>query len=557
MISFHSPQLWPWIAIAEIADLVGGGTPSRENLAYFTGSIPWLTGYDLPGDRISVVTKGREKITPEAIDQSATNLVPEKTILLTTRVTVGKTAVAEVPLCFSQDVTGIVLKFPEIIDPYFVAYFLFSIRDKLLHMHRGTTIQGITRKDVGITKIPIPPISEQKRIVEILQQADALRVQHSEANQCTQQLIPAVFHDMFGDPAINPKKWKVVKIGSLVVSCEYGCSQKPTHDNTGIPIIRMNNVSYQGNVDLHDLKYVRLIKGDLAKYLLVEGDVLFNRTNSRELVGKTGLWDGRIEAVAASYFIRVRFDMELEHPQHFVSFMNLPYMKQRLMNMARGAIGQSNINAQELQSILIPCPPIELQRKFARYMDEVSLFHKRQHHADIQYETLFNSLLSRAFKAELTAVWRKKYETDLQEDATKRDELLTQRKIDIKTEEEIEESITALFNFDETHPRYFLLRDLSDEQRRLYQAAINTQGFFTPQSLVENTGWDLERVQRGLMLLATAGLLARVSVPVNPDGRGIIYRHVYHNLRSDDDAETVRDIDLQTLIRYYPNLQRS
>jgi type I restriction enzyme, S subunit len=137
------------------------------------------------------------------------------------------------------------------------------------------------------------------------------------------------------------------------------------------------------------------------KYRLETGDVLFNRTNSRELVGKTGMWDGRLDAVAASYFIRARFHDVLEYPQHFTIFMNLPAMKRRLMEMARGAIGQANINAQELKRIEVPVPPIQLQRTFAARVAEIRQLEAAQAASRERIDDLFQSLLHCAFQGEL------------------------------------------------------------------------------------------------------------------------------------------------------------
>ena len=149
------------------------------------------------------------------------------------------------------------------------------------------------------------------------------------------------------------------------------------------------------------MKYVELSEDERAKYLLQVGDVLFNRTNSRELVGKTGMWDGRFDAVAASYFIRIRFDLGREHPQHFTTLMNLPLMKRRLAEMARGAIGQANINAQELRSIEFPLPPLTLQREFAARVAEVRALQAQQARSRQRLEDLFQALLHRAFAGEL------------------------------------------------------------------------------------------------------------------------------------------------------------
>ena len=113
------------------------------------------------------------------------------------------------------------------------------------------------------------------------------------------------------------------------------------------------------------------------------------------------MWDGRFDAVAASYFIRVRFRDDIEHPQHFATFMNLPLMKERLAKMARGAVGQANINSKELQSIEFPVPPIALQRAFADRVIEIGALEAEQASCRDRLDDLFQSMLQRAFEGEL------------------------------------------------------------------------------------------------------------------------------------------------------------
>jgi type I restriction enzyme, S subunit len=153
-----------------------------------------------------------------------------------------------------------------------------------------------------------------------------------------------------------------------------------------------------GRLDLTDLKSVELEPSELSKQQLQAGDVLFNRTNSRELVGKTAMWDGRFEAVAASYFIRVRLRADAEHPQHFTTFMNLPVMKRRLADMARGAVGQANINSKELQSIQLPVPPLPLQKEFGQRVTKIRELEAMQATNHRCLDDLFQSLLHLAFE---------------------------------------------------------------------------------------------------------------------------------------------------------------
>jgi type I restriction enzyme, S subunit len=138
---------------------------------------------------------------------------------------------------------------------------------------------------------------------------------------------------------------------------------------------------------------------------LHEGDILFNRTNSKDLVGKTGLWDGQMQAVAASYFIRVRVSRDRVVPEFLWALMNSAHMKRVLRATARGAIGQANINSTELQNLSIYQPPGDLQRLFAaRWKAIRTTISKKEDVTDM--DRLFSLLLNRAFSGDLTAKWR-------------------------------------------------------------------------------------------------------------------------------------------------------
>jgi type I restriction enzyme S subunit len=288
----------------------------------------------------------------------------------------------------------------------FVNYLLCS---GYLRSHYGGISYGSVPRKRRATvsdflNLPIPrqpSLAEQERIVEILDEADAIRKLRAESDRHTAALIPALFHAMFGDPSTNSKNWPLRPAGELMEACDYGTSQKANEEGRGISVLRMGNVTANGRLDLEDLKTVALADNELTKQRLQAGDVLFNRTNSRELVGKTAMWDGRFEAVAASYFIRVRFRADVEHPQHFTTFMNLPFMKRRLAEIARGAVGQANINSKELKSIPVPVPPLPLQNEFAHRVIEIRDVETDQATSRSRLDALFQSMLHRAFNGEL------------------------------------------------------------------------------------------------------------------------------------------------------------
>ena len=230
--------------------------------------------------------------------------------------------------------------------------------------------QRVPKSFIDRARIPLPPLDEQHRIVDIMNRATKIERLRAKAAECLREFVPALFIKMFGDPVTNPMGWKSQTLGNCCLLIRYGTSRKANGRGEGVPVLRMGNVTYGGDLDLADLKHVSLADGEMSKYGLQPGDILFNRTNSRELVGKTGLWDGRFPAVAASYFIRLRLDECRVLPGYVWAAMNSAAMKGRLFAMARGAIGQANINARELGSIPVPVPDLALQARFVSVLND-------------------------------------------------------------------------------------------------------------------------------------------------------------------------------------------
>lgn len=293
-----------------------------------------------------------------------------------------------------------VLRAKEEVLPEWLFYFVRqpAFRSEAKRNFTGTAgQQRVPTTFLSSTEIPVPPIHEQRRIVDLLSRAEGIVRLRREAEKKAAELIPAIFLDKFGDPATNPKGWPVATIGEVIDAADYGSSTKATSEGEGLPLIRMGNVSYAGNLDLGNLKFVSLPPAEVARYSLRDGDILFNRTNSKELVGKTGLWDGRREAIAASYFIRLRVKAEAVAPHYLWAFMNGTHMKQVLFDTARGAIGQANINSKELKAFRVPVPPLALQCDFASRCMDVFDLSAQQSVAGAKAQAAFDALMARAF----------------------------------------------------------------------------------------------------------------------------------------------------------------
>ena len=282
----------------------------------------------------------------------------------------------------------------------FVGRYLQSQLAEIQRNRTGATIPHVNGKHLRNLHIPVPPLADQKRIADILDMADALRKNRREALSQLDILLQSTFQDMFGDPVTNPMGWEVVEIGDLLTSANYGTSKKADLQEGEFPILRMNNITYSGEWDFSSLKYIDLAAKDQAKHLVHKGQIIFNRTNSKALVGKTAVYRRDEPFAYAGYLVRGIVN-ELADPEYIGGFMNTPQIKQFLKNKCRSIVGMANINAKEFQAIRIPKPPLELQQRFARIVESVEQqkVRMREHHKEL--DTLFASLQSRAFKGEL------------------------------------------------------------------------------------------------------------------------------------------------------------
>ena len=277
-------------------------------------------------------------------------------------------------------------------------YFVFAVKSLLEKMEKqthGATMKHITKPLFDNMSFPLPEMEEQKKIAARLDAVSDLLAKQKQLLAEQDSLIQSLFDDMFGIPFKNDKNFKMVSIGDIVSDIQYGTSKKATLSGN-MPILRMNNIKYSGEMDYSDLKFIDL-EEETNKYLLKKGDILFNRTNSKELVGKTGMYNLDVPMVYAGYLIRVRLQNNFL-PICFSVYMNTPYLKEFFLRKCKSIVGMANINAKELQKIPIYLPPLELQEKFAAIVEQIETEKSKIKSAIAETQTLFNALMAEYFE---------------------------------------------------------------------------------------------------------------------------------------------------------------
>ena len=274
-----------------------------------------------------------------------------------------KAAVAPFDGICSGDITVIEAK-PDRILPELLPFIIQNddLFDFAVGKSAGSLSPRVKWEHLKNYEFELPDMEKQKELAELLWAMDNTKKSYQKLIVATDELVKSQFMEQFGLPDNNVKGYPLGRIGDIVSDVHYGTSAKAS-DNGKYVYIRMNNITYEGALDLSDIKRIDVADSEIENYIVRYGDVLFNRTNSRDLVGKTCVFDRKNPMIIAGYIIRLRMN-GLVLPEYLSLFMNTRYAKKLLFSMAKGAVGQANINAKELQDISIIIPPIDEQREF-------------------------------------------------------------------------------------------------------------------------------------------------------------------------------------------------
>lgn len=250
------------VALAEIADQIRGVSYGKTDVLDrpAEGFLPVLRANNITDDGLSfddLVYVRAEKVSAKQQVRSGDIVIAASSGSISV---VGKAAQADDDLGMGFGAFCKVVRPSPKVHARYIGHFFKTqeYRRKMSALAAGANINNLKNEHIDQLEIPLPPIEEQKRIAAILDQADELRRKRQRAIDRLNQLGQAIFHEMFGDPATNPKGWPVGTIRDLIAEAKYGTAKKANTEGLGTPILRMGNLSYDGQIDLSDIKYVEL-----------------------------------------------------------------------------------------------------------------------------------------------------------------------------------------------------------------------------------------------------------------------------------------------------------
>ena len=408
---YEVPENWCWVKHNSILDISGGSQPAKSH--FITEPREGYTQLYQTRDY------GEHPIPVYIPNKYATKTTCEGDILLARYGgSLGKVFRAH-DGAYNVALTKVIKIYPELIDDEFLYKYYLSqfYQNFCIKASNGRSAQaGFNRDDMNSLPFPLPPLAEQKRIVD---QIESLFSKLDEANEKAQEVIDrietnieAILYNAFSGKLTQywrkengvDYNWEKSTLSKIVSGLKYGSSEKSDYNNNGTPVLRIPNIG-EGVIDFSDLKYMQ---GELenSSHEVFENDILIIRSNgSRDLVGKCAIVPALERRFAyASFLIRIKASDKVL-PNYLVRYINSSMARGQLFAKAKSSSGIHNINSKELGSIRIDVPTIEEQTEILKIIEP--LIKKELDVKDITSNMIENiaelkkSILAKAFRGEL------------------------------------------------------------------------------------------------------------------------------------------------------------
>lgn len=406
---YEVPENWVWVRLGAIAEIVTGGTPSKKQPEYYGGNFPFYKPSDLDQGRLTY--DASEYLSEEG--KKVSRIIPKNSTAVCCIGSIGKCGYLMCEGTTNQQINSAIPKINSLCLYYYLCTENFV--QNLLSMASATTIAIVNKSKMESCAFPLPPLSEQQRIVERIEE---LFAKLDEAKERLQEVADSfavrkagILHKAFTgeltkqwrrENGVSDESWEEKTIGEICSSLKYGTSKKSSDDGE-VVVLRMGNLQ-NGEIDWSNLAYTS-DEEDIKKYLLKSGDVLFNRTNSPELVGKTSIYRGEIPAIYAGYLIKLDYEKNIVVGDYLNYYLNSSKAKEYYMQVKTDGVSQSNINAKKIGEFEIPLPTLPEQDEIVRLIDDLLARERAAQQAAEQalasIDLMKKSILARAFRGEL------------------------------------------------------------------------------------------------------------------------------------------------------------
>lgn len=362
---------WNEKRIGNLGEFIGGGTPDSHKKEYWEGEIPWISSSDINEDSIHLINKTRF-ITEDAIKQSATKKVPQGSVLMVSRVGIGKFAVADSELCTSQDFTNLVSTQNE----YFLAYYFKARSKRFVRLSQGTSIKGFTIQDIKSAKFSIPRPEEQQKIASFLTAIDE-RIQLLQKKKAKlekykkgvmQQLFSQQirFKDEYGNDFPD---WEEKKLGEIGATFNGLTGKTKVDFGEGKPYVQYMQIFSNSKINVEEFGFVKIEENENQSKVQY-GDIFF--TTSSETPNEIGTASVMLEEVEDVYLNSFCFGFRPNSltelvPQFSRYLFRSELFRREIIKLAQGST-RFNMSKVELMKLRVLLPEEDEQIKIADFL---------------------------------------------------------------------------------------------------------------------------------------------------------------------------------------------
>lgn len=381
--------------LSELVDIHIGKTPSRANLNYWGGNEPWISISDM---KQKYILTTKEYITQKAVQDTNIFLIPEGTLLMSFKLSIGKLGFTTKPMFSNEAIAALIIKDNTIINKNYLYY---SIQNTDLTQNTDKAVKGLTLNKAKLKELKIAchPLEDQQRIVKILDKAEEIRTKKKLANEKLDEFLKSTFIDMFGDPVTNPNNYPIQALEDVtkfITDGKHGdCEDEIGSGYYFVSAKCINN----GRIDLTQARQIKY-----SDYQDVNKRVKINLNDL--LIVNTGATIGKMAIVRNP---NVANCITLQKSVAVINIYNTKLLTEYLCyclkckSIANVSAGSAirNLLLSTMRSYKLPIPPIAMQDKFSKIVQKVEAQKEKNQKVIEQMDNLFNSLMQQAFNSSL------------------------------------------------------------------------------------------------------------------------------------------------------------
>ena len=385
-----------YVKLEEICTIVSGGTPSRSKPNYWNnGNIPWIKIKDM---KSKYIDSAEEFITEEGLNNSSTKMLKRDTILYSIFATLGEVGILKIDACTNQAIAGLSLKEDSNILKEYLYYYLKSKKKDVNNLGRGVAQNNINLSLLRKFKIPVIPLRQQKKIIEVLDNVSSTINNYERELALLDELVKARFVEMFGDPVTNDMLWNTDVLKDICTKIGSGSTPrggKESYINEGISLIRSMNV-HNAYFEYKDLAHITLDQAEKLNNVVVEhDDLLFNITGAS--VARCCVVPSDVLPARVNQHVCILRCREKINPIFLQGLLVNENYQGKLLQIAKSGATREAINKQQLESLEIMIPPLEFQNQFASFVQEIDKSRSRIQKSLEASQELFDSLMQEYF----------------------------------------------------------------------------------------------------------------------------------------------------------------